>query len=206
MSTFEVPELARQRALTNGEAGTRWLRDVRDIACALAQRWDLQLGTAFNGGTTALVIAATRPSGSECVLKVARPFDDDGGEIYRRGVLTHQLAAGQGCAELIAHDEPSRALLMERLGDDLGTLGFNVPQILQTITTTLQTFWRPLPEDCALPTGADATRWLAENIVTFWDQLGQHHCWWPAGNAHRWPGEPSERSPQSVFGDWSDGR
>ena len=117
--------------------------------------------------------AATDGSGRPCVLKVAMPDEIDPPESFNRSVLVHQLAAGRGCAELLCHDESIPAILLERLGPNLDDLSMSVPQILETVTTTLRSFRQPLDEDCELPSGADRAMWLADYIKTSWDELGQ---------------------------------
>ena len=154
---LEVPELVRQRAMANGVAGRRWLNDLPLVVSALAERWGLEIGNSFRGGTAAFVTAATDRSGRACALKVAMPHEIDPDESFSRSVLVHQLAAGRGCAELLRHDESTPAMLLERLGPNLDDLGLPVPHILETVTTTLRLFWRPLDEKCGLPTGAEGS-------------------------------------------------
>jgi streptomycin 6-kinase len=170
---LEVPELVRQRAMANGVAGRRWLNDLPLVVSALAERWGLEIGNSFRGGTAAFVTAATDRSGRACALKVAMPHEIDPDESFSRSVLVHQLAAGRGCAELLRHDESTPAMLLERLGPNLDDLGLPVPHILETVTTTLRLFWRPVDEKCGLPTGAEKAAWLADYITTSWDQLGR---------------------------------
>lgn len=170
---LEVPELVRQRAMANGVAGRRWLNELPLVVDALAERWGLEIGNSFRGGTAAFVTTATDGSGRACVLKVAMPHEIDPVESFNRSVLVHQLAAGRGCAELLRHDETTPAMLLERLGPNLDDLGMPVPQILETVTTTLRSFWRPLDQDCSLPSGAEKAAWLADYIKTSWDELGR---------------------------------
>ena len=139
----------------------------------MAERWGLEIGNSFRGGTAAFVTAATDRSGRACALKVAMPHEIDPDESFSRSVLVHQLAAGRGCAELLRHDESTPAMLLERLGPNLDDLGLPVPHILETVTTTLRLFWRPVDEKCGLPTGAEKAAWLADYITTSWDQLGR---------------------------------
>jgi len=170
---LEVPELVRQRAVAHGVAGRRWLNDLPLVVATLAEQWGLEIGDSFRGGTAAFVTAATDGSGRACVLKVAMPHEIDPAESFSRSVLVHQLAAGRGCAELLCHDESIPAMLLERLGANLDDLGMPVPQILQTVTTTLRSFWRPVDKDCDLPSGAQKAVWLADYITTSWGQLGR---------------------------------
>lgn len=168
-----VPDLVRQRALANGVAGRRWLDDLPEVVAGLAQRWDLELGRSFRGGTASFVVEARHRTGRACVLKVAMPLRTDGDDTFSRSVLAHQLADGRGCVALLEHDESTPAMLLERLGPNLGELGMPLPQLLETIATTLRSFWRPLDESCDLPTGAAQARWLAEHITVTWDELGR---------------------------------
>ncbi len=101
------------------------------------------------------------------------PLDMDERDTFVRSVRAHQLAAGQGCAELLAHDDAVPAMLLERLGPNLAELGYSIPLILETITATLRSFWRPITADCGLRSGADQAHWLARYVADTWDELGQ---------------------------------
>jgi streptomycin 6-kinase len=92
---------------------------------------------------------------------------------FVRSVRAHQLAAGHGCAKLLAHDDAASAMLLERLGPNLAELDFSIPRILEAITATLRTFWTPVTSESGLRSGADQARWLARYITGTWDQLGQ---------------------------------
>lgn len=170
---LEVPELVRQRAMANGSAGRRWLDELPEVVATLARRWGIEVGEPFLGGTAAFVAAATQRSGRACVVKVAMPLEIDGGDAFGRSVLVHQLAGGRGCATLLAHDGSPPAMLLERLGPNLHELDMRLPRILETIAGTLRSFWRPVDEDCGLPTGPEQARWLADFITTTWDELGR---------------------------------
>ena len=135
---LDVPPLVRERATSNGVAGRRWLDDLPDLVAALADKWGLELGRSFPGGTSAFVVAATDRSGRACVLKVAMPLEMDDGDEFGRSVLVHQLAGGRGCAELLDHDMAAPAMLLERLGPNLDDLGLPLAQLLETVATTLR--------------------------------------------------------------------
>ena len=161
-SGLDVPALVRQRALSNGDAGERWLRELPDVLAALCAQWGLQLGPAYRGGTAGYVVAARDAAGLDAVVKVAMPLDD--GEVagYHRSVLVHRLADGRGCARLLAHDDTVSAMLLERLGPNLDELGMPLPRLLETVATTLRSFWRPIGHDVDLPTAVEKAAWLAE--------------------------------------------
>ena len=170
---LDLPDLVRQRALRNGAAGMRWLAELPRVVAGLAQRWGLALGETFTGGTAGYVLAAIDTSGRACVLKIAMPLDMDDRDTFTRSVRAHELAAGRGCAELYAYDASVPAMLLERLGPNLAELDLSVPAILDAITGTLRSFWRPVTEGEGLRTGADQARWLARYIADTWDELGQ---------------------------------
>lgn len=173
VTPIDVPELVRQRARSNGAAGRRWLEDLPEVVADLAQRWGLVLREPLRGGTASYVVGATDQFEQACVLKVAMPLDIDAADSFRRSVLVHQLAAGRGCAELLAHDESTSAMLLERLGANLHDLGASLPEILETITSTLRAFWRPMAENAGLPTGAEKATCLVDHIVRSWEELGR---------------------------------
>lgn len=170
-ASLGVPRLVRQRAKARGRAGERWLDELPEVTSSLADRWDLRLGRPFEGGTAAYVVAASDRSERPCVLKVAMALDPDDVDVFARSVRVHQLAAGRGCAELLEHDASTPAMLLERLGQNLDQLGMALPQLLDTITTTLRSFWRPVVEGVDLPSGADQAARLARSIEDLWDEL-----------------------------------
>lgn len=170
---LDVPELVRQRAMSNGGAGRQWLHDLPVVVAALAERWNLEIGTSFKGGTAAFVVSATDQSGRACVLKVAMPLEGEADDAFERSVIVHQLAGSHRCAELLASDESTQAMVLERLGPNLDDLGMEVPRLLETIAYTMRSFWRPVAEDCGLPTGAEKATWLTDFITTSWDELGR---------------------------------
>ena len=159
--------------MRNGAAGAGWLGDLPGVVTELALRWNLELGGSFAGGTAGYVVAAKDATGLARVLEVAMPLDMDGHDAFARSVKAHQLAAGRGCAELLAHDSSAPAMLLERLGPNLADVGLTVAEILEAITTTLRSFWRPVGPDEGFRSGPEQARWLSRYIADTWDELGQ---------------------------------
>jgi streptomycin 6-kinase len=159
--------------MANGVAGERWLAELPELVAAVAERWRLQLGQPYRGGTAAYVVAAADGSGRACVLKIAMALNSDEADAFARSLRVHQLARGRGCAELLAHDESVPAMLLERLGPNLEELGMPLPRLLDAICATLRSFWRLVGDDVGLPTGAEKAAWLARFITTSWDALGR---------------------------------
>lgn len=171
MRPLDVPDLVSQRAARNGAAGQRWLAELPAVVAELSHRWGLTLGAAYAGGTSGYVVAATDSFDRKCVLKVAMQLDMNDRETFARSVRAHELAAGRGCAELLAHDASVPAMLLERLGPNLAEMALAVPEVLEAITATLLSFWRPVTVDEGLRTGHDQARWLSRYIVRTWDEL-----------------------------------
>ena len=73
-STFRRSSTARPRQRTRRG---RWLDDLPDIVDELADRWDLEVGPAYRGGTSGFVVVVTQGSGRPCVLKIVMPIDID---------------------------------------------------------------------------------------------------------------------------------
>lgn len=175
---LNVPDLVLQRASRNGAAGRRWLDALPEVLGELSSRWGLELSTPFTGGTSAFVVAATDRTGRPCVLKVAMPLDRDEHDTFARSVRAHRIAAGRGCAELLAYDMAAPAMLLERLGPNLADLGCTVVEILEAVTATLRSFWRPVTVEDGLRTGDEQARWLARFITATWNELDR-----PCGRA-----------------------
>lgn len=92
-----------------GERGRRWLGDLPATAAALAERWELRLGAPYSGGTRALVLRATAAEGAAAVLKIPIRDDEDHAEADALRVYD-----GDGAVRLLAYDEQTGALLLER--------------------------------------------------------------------------------------------
>jgi streptomycin 6-kinase len=170
-----VSELARQRALSSGAVGRRWLEGLPGVVGELAERWHLSIGEPYSGGTAAFVVAAVDADGRDVVLKVAMVLDEQDADLHRRSVAVHRLAGGRGCVELLDHDDRHAALLLERLGPNLDALGVPVPQLVDTVAATVRQLWQPRAPGVDLPSGADQAGWLARFIEEAWVELG-HPC------------------------------
>jgi streptomycin 6-kinase len=163
--------------MANGAAGRRWLDELPGVLATLCDRWDLEVGDAYRGGTSGYVAAATDGAGRPCVLKVAMPLDHGEDEAFARSVRVHRLADGRGCARLLDHDPDVPAMLLERLGPNLDDLGLDLPTLLDAVADALRTLWRPRADltldttDVDLPTGPDKAAWLARYVDVLWTEL-----------------------------------
>jgi streptomycin 6-kinase len=162
---IEVPVVVRNKASAVGADG--WLDDLPALVAGLEAQWSIVVGQPYEGGSEAFVSEATRSDGTPAVLKLLMP---GAGNEASNEATALRLAAGDGCPALYAYDADRRALLMERLGRPMYALGLPLSQRLELLCATAKRVWRPA-SDCGLPTGADKARWLANFIVTLWEEL-----------------------------------
>lgn len=162
-----VPDLVRAKAVAAGAEG--WLVGLPDLVAALAEEWGLVVGDPFADGTEAYVAAATLVDGTPGVLKVCVPRPLDAG---RREIAVYRLAGGDGCATLLRHDVDREALLLERLGPPMASLGLPLEERLSALVDAAAQVWRPAP-DADLPSGAAKARDLAAFVATTWDEVGR---------------------------------
>ena len=164
---MDVPAVVRAKARLVG--AERWLDQLPALVAALEAEWGIVVGRPFDDATEAFVAEALRDDGTPAVLKVIVPRSDDAA---RREITVLQLAAGEGCARLLRHDQDRNALLVERLGRSLVELGQPLERRLEILSATAMRVWRPAAGS-GLPTGADKARWLIESILFRWEQLGR---------------------------------
>jgi streptomycin 6-kinase len=162
---FNVPTVVSNKAVA---AGVReWLDELPSIVDELCHRWGLSLESTYSDATEALVCAVTDVDGDPAVLKVLIPRNDGA---FRHELTVLVLAEGVGCVGLLAFDVNHCALLMERLGPTLNSLGLALPERHEIMCACAQRLWRRAP-GCGLPSGGDKARWLATFIRETWERL-----------------------------------
>jgi len=164
-----LPLVVTNKAIAVGAQD--WLASVPETFEVLCEQWGLALEVVYADATEALVCAVRDTSGRPAVLKLPIPR---GGDEFRYEVTVLEIANGQGCAKLLAHDVSLKAILLERLGPTLHSLGLSLRERHEILCSTAERLWRPVPER-ALPSGAEKARWLADFIVATWEQL-DHPC------------------------------
>jgi streptomycin 6-kinase len=162
-----VPEVVRRKAVAAGAAG--WLRALPGLVADLERDWSIAVGRRYDGGTESYVAEATLGDGSPAVLKLLVPHDD---VAARNEITALRLAGGEGCARLLRADAARGALLLEKLGRPLPTLGLPAGSSREILCSAAERVWRPAP-GCGLPTGADKGRLLADFIPATWEELGR---------------------------------
>ena len=165
MPIRNVPGIVRKHAIAEGHQG--WLEQLPALVDELEHEWSITVGRSYDGGNEALVTDASLGDGSDAVLKVFTPRDDDNA---RNEITVLRLADGDGCARLLRSDLSRSAMLIERLGARLGESGLPFSQRREILCAAAERLWRLVP-DSPLPTGAEKGRWLIDFITRTWEQL-----------------------------------
>lgn len=162
-----LPEPVRRKARAAGAHA--WLEGLPELIGALEQEWGLSIGDPFPDATEAFVAEATRADGAAVVVKLILP------QARFREQVTYEITAlkladGDGCVRLLRADVDRGALLMERLGRPLSSLGVPTRARHEILCSVASRIWRPAA-GCGLPTGAEKGRRLVDFIARTWDEL-----------------------------------
>ena len=168
-----VPERLALSVRALGEAGEAWLAGLPGLLADLEADWLVTVGAGLEGGNAAYVVEAVTQDGTPAVLKVPVPPGIDGFIPFERQLAALQLAGGDPYAGLIRYDVRRQALLLERLGRPMASLGWPASRQAGALVRTAARGWRPVPDDGRLPSGAEAARWLAGFISTAWEDLAR---------------------------------
>lgn len=167
MASLELPEIVRTRASLRGREGQAWIDALPAIVGGLARDWNLEIGGVLTGGTGGLVAACRTANGQDAVLKVAMPEAATANDQLRALLAFH----GRGYVEVLRHDEPRNAMLLERLGPQLSELGLPISAQIEAICATLRETWTDSPEGHGFMTGAQKAESLAAFILDLWREL-----------------------------------
>jgi streptomycin 6-kinase len=169
---IELPELVQQKARALGAAGEQWLAQLPAIVGGLARDWGLAVGAPLAGGSGAFVAPATiASSGEAAILKVAMPDGLEGQAPFASELHALELGAGRGFVRVLRADVDRRAVLQERLGPSLQSLGLPVETQLDAIADTLGAVWHPMPADSGLRIGFEQAEFLERFVLTRWNAL-----------------------------------
>jgi streptomycin 6-kinase len=156
-----------------GAAGDAWLAGLPDLLAGLEADWSVTVGAGLDGGRASYVAEAVTHDGTPVVLKVSIPPGIDAFTPFERQLAALRLAGGDPYVGLIRHDVPRQALLLERLGRPMASLGWPASRQMDALARTAARGWRPVPDDGRLPTGAEAARWHAGFISSAWADLAR---------------------------------
>ena len=160
-----VPDVVRNKARVAGVE--EWVDELPRLIADLEREWSITVGAAWDEGTEAYVAAATLADGTPAALKLCVPH---AASHVDQEIAVLRLADGEGCATLLQADEARGALLLERLGPSMFSLGVPYEARIPLLCDAAAALWRPAG-DVALPTGAAKGRWLAEEIERRWVEL-----------------------------------
>ncbi|WP_367322258.1 aminoglycoside phosphotransferase family protein [Streptomyces sp. HUAS ZL42] len=108
---IDIPaELAASQEKYNGEAGRSFVAGLPELTADLLNRWELRLDGTPMHGVTALVVPVTRADGTPAVLKLQLLDDESAGE-----PVALRVWDGDGAVRLLAHEEATGTMLLERL-------------------------------------------------------------------------------------------
>ena len=108
---IDIPsELAATQEKYNGEAGRAFIAGLPNLAEEFLHRWELRLDGRPMHGVADLVLPVVRPDGTPAVLKLQLLDEESEGE-----PVALSLWDGDGAVRLLAHDEATHTMLLERL-------------------------------------------------------------------------------------------
>jgi streptomycin 6-kinase len=133
------------------------LAPLERIAREVAAEWGIELGTPFKLARYSYVA----PAGTDAVLKVTPPEDDESDEEAE----ALELWGGDGAVRLLRRDQARRALLLERArpGEDIADLPED--EATRTAVATALKLWRP---------AAEPFRWIGDHVPRWLDNAAGH--------------------------------
>lgn len=160
-----LPEIVRRRAEVDGPEGRAWLASLDALIAEIERDWSVTIGAALSGGSEAYVAEARTADGEHAILKLALPSSSP---IAARILVA---AEGRGYARVLRHDETRRALLLERLGAQLGSLDLPCNAQIEALCATLREAWMAPPPGMIFQTGAEKAEMLRNLIAQLYVEL-----------------------------------
>lgn len=160
-----LPDIVRRRARTDGPEGLAWVEGLDALIAGIERDWAISVGPGLSGGSEAYVAEARTADGEAAFLKLALPSSSPA------ALRVLVAAEGRGYARVLRHDEARRAVLMERLGAQLGSLGLPCLTQIEILCATLREAWMPLPPGLTFQTGAEKAALLRSFIDDLYLEL-----------------------------------
>lgn len=163
---MDIPQVVRNKAEVAGAFD--WAEGLPTMIAELESEWSFRVTQPLDGATEAYVVEVELGNGEPAVLKVLvpRPSMAVASEIE---VL--RLVAGDGCPTLYRSDPDRSAILMERLGPSLESMGLAVEERHRILCEAASRIWRRVDAD--FPSGAEKGEWLIDLVLEKWDSLGR---------------------------------
>jgi streptomycin 6-kinase len=105
-----VIEIPASLADTQRAEGGAWVRNLPGLVADMLDHWSLRPDGPVGHGMAGLVLPVVRPDGGAAVLKL-QPVTEESADV----AVGLRTWAGRGTVLLLAHDEPTGAMLLERL-------------------------------------------------------------------------------------------
>lgn len=173
MDAVKVSDFVRQKAMSLGDEGTKWLNSLRDIISGLEHQWNfVAVGECLDGGSEAYVTKAKTNDGLDVVVKIGMPQMEGNSNLVNE-IQCLSIADGQGYARLLKYDMTWRALLLEQLGSPLRELALPTQEQIKILCATLNKCWKPVPQGASLQSGESVAMWMADFIERLWNKFGR---------------------------------
>jgi len=169
LGPIQLPDKVLRNIAARGEIGASWLEALPTLLDRLQVEWSIKVGRLFPNATEAFVSEAVTADGQPVALKV--PVAGLAKADREQNLL--RTRAGRGYVRLLRQDAHSGAMLLERLGPQLASLGLPIEEQIRIICRTLQQAWMPLSPGAGFPTGADKAWEMSSYISTVWPRLGR---------------------------------
>lgn len=118
MEGLNIPtEISKGILAVHGDLAQQWLEELPNLAAALCDRWEVQLGSE-RWGAISLVIPGIRHGVPVALKLVPKNW------LSRREIHALRFWNGRGAVQVLEHDDEASALLLERLipGKELAEL------------------------------------------------------------------------------------
>lgn len=134
---MSVRPTVRAYAESLGAPGHLWLAALPNAVQRQCREWALLWNEALPGGSRSYVCRVITSEGHRAVLKLALPEP-----VLDTQLSTLVAAQGRGYVQVLAHDNPSGALLLESLGPPVDEFTDDVPGVLALTAETLIQAWQ----------------------------------------------------------------
>lgn len=167
-----TPDIVKNKVLSQGEVGEKWLDDIGNIIALLEQKWDVKVNEVLSGGSEALVAEVTYDEHNKAIMKVAMP-PSEGNSVFEQQITALQLVNGKGYAKLIDSDSDNRAMLVEKLGKPLNEFNYNSKYQMEIICGLLKETWVVVEDPSNLQSSQTLIEWFSNFIVNLWSKLNK---------------------------------
>lgn len=142
-------------ALRGKKAGDKWLEEIPILIKEFEDLWSIKVGQSF-GLYINYVAPATREDGSEVVIKICFPGDDE----FRTEVESLKIFNGEGIVKLLDQDLEKGVLLLERLKPGVPISNLENDELAtEIIAQLMKKIWKKEPLNHSFP---PLYKWTAE--------------------------------------------